>query len=360
MNLKHDNGNITSGKGKDRSNHLHHAIDAFVVAMTSRFTLQQVSKLANEQEQKRVDVARHRLIEHMPPPWDNFSRDDFAAKINGIIVSHRARRAQPGKRNTQRGQDSTSGKLHDETAYGPVKGRDDLFVYRQSLDSLVPNVFKPDQGGQSPTIVSKDLAEKLNALWEKQGGTASEKKNDFIKQAGQPGVVTRDGVKSVRLHKVIKQPISVSDRTGRPYKSYDSNSNAFMDIFELLDRKGKKGGTWKALTVTTFDANRTDFADWYQSQRPHPAAKRVMRLYINDCLELLVDGKKKLYRIQKMSGQELCMAELHQANCDKRARAKDDAFKWLRSSAGKLKSERNARKVDIDVLGRIRSYTPNR
>ena len=69
--------------------------------------------------QKAQGANRERIVDDMPDPWDGY-RDELKAALDRIVVSHRPDHgidptAAPGKRT------STSGRLHEETAYGLVK-----------------------------------------------------------------------------------------------------------------------------------------------------------------------------------------------------------------------------------------------
>lgn len=109
-----------------RSDHRHHAVDALVVALTSRSIIQRLNTLH----------ARQNLPDswHVPPPIDRLvSRAE--ALIEGISVSHRQRnrvatkstnRYKHRKHNAddERSRQRTStprGGLHDETVYGRIK-----------------------------------------------------------------------------------------------------------------------------------------------------------------------------------------------------------------------------------------------
>ena len=72
-----------------RDDHRHHAIDAVVIAMTSRSILQKVSVAGKAEE---LDVgklfAKDESGRSVIDPWDGF-RDEVAEKVRNIIVSHK-------------------------------------------------------------------------------------------------------------------------------------------------------------------------------------------------------------------------------------------------------------------------------
>jgi CRISPR-associated endonuclease Csn1 len=106
---------------KNRYDHRHHAIDAFVVGVTDRSMLKRVADAA--------DQNRERLIDDMPDPWDGF-RDELRARLDRIVVSHKP-------------DHGTGGRLHEETAYGlvrdPSKEDGATLVYRKPLAALNAN-----------------------------------------------------------------------------------------------------------------------------------------------------------------------------------------------------------------------------
>lgn len=106
---------------KNRSDHRHHAVDATVVALVDRGTLQRLSQA------RRYDSDQERGL-LFPPPWEGF-RADVVEAIAGINVSHRVNRR-------------VRGALHEESNYGPTPGEkpetvsEEIFVVRKPLASL--------------------------------------------------------------------------------------------------------------------------------------------------------------------------------------------------------------------------------
>ena len=89
------------GQGeKTRNDHRHHAVDASVVALATPARLQQLARARGGRDNKT-----------MPPPWEGF-RDDLAASVAAIYVSHKPRR-------------KLSGSLHEDTFFGPTQKRDE-------------------------------------------------------------------------------------------------------------------------------------------------------------------------------------------------------------------------------------------
>ncbi len=126
---------------KHRDDHRHHAVDAVVIALTTKSVLQRLStyyriggsmESIKEQKDRRFDM-----------PWKTL-RSETEAKLKCLIVSHR-------KSGRVRGQ------FHDETNYGKIHDRDGqpmlnengvpCYAVRKSLSALTPkeisNIIDP-------------------------------------------------------------------------------------------------------------------------------------------------------------------------------------------------------------------------
>src|SRR5690606_11293804 len=80
-------------------------------------------------------------------------------------------------------------------------------------------------------------------------------------------------VRRVRMVEELDVVIVKDRKTGKPYKAYKPDGNAFADLYELPD------GKWKAVVIRRFDANQPNFDPI--KYRPHPAAKKIARLHID-------------------------------------------------------------------------------
>src|SRR5690606_20606632 len=100
---------------KNRKDHRHHAIDAFVVACTDRGLINRIARASAQAEEYNTD----RLFPKggVPQPYDGF-REDLAACLNRLVVSHKPDHGLPP--GAQKNVHVTSGQLHEETAYGLV------------------------------------------------------------------------------------------------------------------------------------------------------------------------------------------------------------------------------------------------
>lgn len=107
---------------KNRDDHRHHAIDALVIALTSRWSLQKLSNWnAGSSYSHRRNEARFTLTK----PWDTLV-EDTKAKISEIIVSHKTRK-------------KIRGGLHEGTIYGRLR---DSFTGELSFNDTGVPLFK--------------------------------------------------------------------------------------------------------------------------------------------------------------------------------------------------------------------------
>ena len=301
---------------KNRKDHRHHAIDAFVVACTRRGLLQKVAAAADEQ--------RQRLIDDMPDPYEGYDRAAFQRLINDIVVSHRA-------------DHGTAGKLHEETAYGRVRTPEDWdghnLVYRKPLIGL----NEKEVGRIRDPWLRKRLAEHLY-----QAGINGVPHKDALAEFAQSA-----GVRRVRLLKKERDLIAIRDASGRAYKAYSPGDNHRVEIYQMPD------GRWRGEGVSVFQANRLDYAPRWRAD--HPEARLVMRVHKGDLLKLMHGGHEQVMLVKRLdvTANRFKLAAHNEAgNLDQRHDDPADPFRWLMASYSTLKKA-GARKVRLDELGRV-------
>lgn len=141
-NLRHHWGLNTilnkENDAKTREDHRHHAIDALVMACSTRSHLQELSKW------NRYDRAYD--LDNFPKPWKTF-REDAEKAVDQILVSHKKPtsiltvRTHTTKKNGKTYKNlgvAARGQLHKETVFGKRKAphSDTAFHVRKPIDSL--------------------------------------------------------------------------------------------------------------------------------------------------------------------------------------------------------------------------------
>lgn len=340
---------------KNRDDHRHHALDAFVIAMTDQGLLQRVSELNSDQD-------RARLIEAVPDPWPGFSREDLRAQLDTLVVSHKPDRGTPGRKG------KTTGALHNDTAYGlvaPATGGRWTVVSRVALASLLT---PKDMDNALPAVRDAALRKALLAEWEVFKAAPPElaaagmdppkkKKNAvglFADRVAREGVRINGRAAKVRRVRMLDElaVISIADRrTKEPYKGYKPDANEFAEVWRLPD------GKWQTVIVRRFDANQPGFD--FSKLRPHPAAKKLFRLQIDDLGAIYDGAERRIVRVCKMSGtangEIIYLAAHNEANVDARVRQKE--IRYLQESATGLRKKK-FRKVGVDEIGRLTDPGP--
>lgn len=300
---------------KSRDDHRHHAVDAIVVAMTSRGMLARVSKAARRAEE--LDLAR--LFEDRIDPWPDF-RDEVKRHVDGIVVSHRARKKPQGQ-------------LHKDTAYGLVAHNEDgpsTVVHRVSVESFEK---RTDLEKIRDRLIRSCLLRETEGLSGKEFQTAV---RDWCGD---------QGIRSLRILETISV-IPIRNADGESYKAYKGDSNAYMEI--IAD---PETGKWRGEVVSRFDANQPNYIS--ELRRAFPAQPLVMRLRIDDMLALNLGDDRQIFRVQKLSYEKIVLAPHNEANVDARSRLKEDPFKVTNKSPGALQKA-SARKVHVSPTGLVR------
>ena len=340
---------LADGGGKNRDDHRHHLIDAVVVGMTSRSLLQRVAKYSAH----AVDDLGGRVAKAAKDlPWIGF-REEVKALVERTVVRHRPDHftIRVDKRERRRtGNDVTTGALHNETAYGIVSGPDAdglmTLVATKPVESLVPKGIED--------VRDQTLRQELRELWRAVDQTDQkplEKRAEFGRAAQR-----RYGVRRVRILERARYDslAIIKDHSGRGYKAYRTDGNAFMDVWLLPD--GKVVGE----TVTRFAAHQAAFRSSVKSD--HPTARKVMRLHINDMIAIGAGGERRILRVQGLSGQEIAAVD-HNEGGDIRKRRLDrdhpHPYRPLRRRPHALVAA-GVRRVSVSILGEIRDGGPVR
>lgn len=340
------NGEIVDERSKNRNDHRHHAVDALVIALTSRSLLQRVATLAGQNREAGIE----RLLANFPKPWDGFSHEEIRQRLARVVVSHRP-------------EHGLAGQLHNATAYGMIRrieeGKGPFANDKYQVVVTKPLASTKPEPKLLDAIRDPGLKEALKELWESvertKDGTPAEKWKEFAKRATRPGELedfgfrgAKHGVRRVRVTENLT--VHPLPRKGL-YKAVKPDSNAFMDVFEMPN------GKWQAVTITRLAANAPDFQMRHNELKPHPAARRITRLFVGDMVAISEGGNRHIYRIQILSGQRMWLSPHNEANADQRNRDGKDPFKLTQKSVNVLRTL-CFRKIHVDILGRVRDPGP--
>ncbi|OQB44671.1 MAG: CRISPR-associated endonuclease Cas9 [bacterium ADurb.Bin157] len=308
---------IGSKRGDD---HRRHAVDAAIVALTDNEHLRQLAT-------SKYAVAGI----YFDPPYPDF-RKEIKENVQQINVSHRVQR-------------KVSGKLHEETAYGPTNRKDEkgqnVFVYRKRLEDLtIPMVGK---------IVDHDVRDiVLNRLKEK-GIDTNNGDRSISKEVWKETVYMKNTksdkkvpIKKVRIEDVGNNLIPISDKNKKIYRYVAPGNNHHIEIFEYIDGKRRKKRDGKVITM--FDAvQRSRNGEPVVCRDYKDGKKFICSLAINEMYLIETEDKSELYRVQKISSNKQIFLRHHTFGGD------------LSKSKGisKVPETLKGRKVTIDFLGRL-------
>ncbi len=265
---------------KDRTDHRHHAIDAVVIAATSRSLY---TRAVREIQRDKLTIA---------PPYPHI-REELAEHLKHVIISHATQR-------------KLSGSLHEETGAGYIERHGGL-VYRK--------ILAPDFTVKHAAKIADDTVKNQVLIHLSQYG--DDPKKAF---ADSITVYHKDGktpIKRVRVlqsstteKKLAQTKFGVKDKTGKIFK-YMSYGN--MHHVEIIQHQ--ETGKYKGEFVTMMQASHR--AKGVQSPLNPDGRKEqitktnhgdkwqfIMALHINDLVSVAIeDDKRVFYRVQMLDVQ---------------------------------------------------------
>ena len=270
------------GEATERSDHRHHAEDALIVALADRALIKRIADATRAQQEADADFqARLKFPER--PAWATDAEIFRAA--SGINVSFR--------QNHQR-----QGKFYQETAYGLLKKDDPL--YKEGYNAVVRRSLLALKESEVKQIRDTKVRAAIYAFLNKPEICAVSKWEDKLARLYKEGLTIGTAQKPVRVRRVriLVTNQSISSVPDAPYKGYAPDSVAFCDIWQTPDKKYRGAFVGYALAVR-FAGNEDAL---HEATKPHPAAKKIMRLFKNDMVMLTdEDGNERLLRVAGFS-----------------------------------------------------------
>ena len=333
--LPADNGASGAGQEKNRNDHRHHAVDAFVIACTDRGLLKRIARESGRAEELHLD----RLFpkDSFPQPFDDYYRR-MTDRLQQLVVSHKPDHGiPPGGRDNPH---VTSGALLDETAYGPVEkeisGKRYNLVYRKRVDELSRSEIK-----------RVDDCRLRNDLKDVAGSVPPDDKKK-LKEA-LAGFGRSRNIRRVRILKTKESFRIVRHGADDEFeKAYLPAGNHRIEIYEMPD------GQWAGEGVTVYDANRPGFAPNWRNR--HPQASLIMRVHKGDLIEADFGEGTAIYKVCQLeakSGRLRLAKHYEGGSLDKRHEEENDPFRYEMKAYSKLKAA-NARRVVVSPIGRVK------
>ncbi len=318
---------------KDRADHRHHAIDAFVVAVSDPATV----KAANDAAARAESYFARDLLADMPPPWEGFEWNELGDVLDGIIVSSRVNR-------------KLNGKLHEDTILGkPQKIADPK---KPGKTKTVHHVRKPlakMSRGEVGAIVDNAIRE---AVLEKLGKIGSDPKKAFADPNNHPYLTAKDG-RLIPIHsaRIRKADSTIEVGKGSRLRRVCPGDNHHMEIVAVLDKEGKHK-KWEGHIVSQFEAVRRHRAGEPIIQQNHSQGKVFcFSLATGEHLQITNGEELLLWRITTISGERVELVRHYDARPAKLEGKRVTGARIFPNVNSLRKS--NARKVSVDPLGGI-------
>ena len=312
---------LGDGGVKNRDDHRHHAIDALVIALTTRSAVKQLSDTALSYQEKKGVIRGFKKI--MAIPWDTFLQDVQVVMDNMIVshkVSHRVR-----------------GRLHEDTNYSSPREDDSGKTYH-AVRKLLTELFKESDIN---TIIDPAIRE---AVYQHFVANGKDSKAAFGDAANHPK--TKDGIP---IHRVrIRKNISAYriGEQGEPrYVTTDTNHH--MEIVEITDAKGCI--KWEGIIVDLLEAINRKIRKEPVVKRNHGSRKRlVCTLSTGDIFRIMENETEKYFIVRTISKGNVEVVDVLDAR--KKVDIKADKGSWLKRSADKLR-QLSFQKLHVSPIG---------
>jgi CRISPR-associated endonuclease Csn1 len=314
---------------KNRNDHRHHAIDAFVLACTNPGMINRIARASGEARDLNLD----RLFPKggFPEPFEGF-REALDKKLKAMVVSHKPDHGiAPGRHRAG----ATSGKLHQATAYGlvnrAINGKRYNLVTREAITALTNKKIE--------RVADDRLRSELQRV-SQEAAQSARKLSEALADFGR----TR-GIRRVRVLKT-KKPVEVVTHGAGFKKGYLPGDNHLLEIFELPD------GSWSGEVVTEFEANNPAHRVSWRSE--HPNAVLVMRLHKSDLIEADFGEGHRIFRVYQLepSARRVRLSPHNMAgNADERTSSNDPLRRRFGVYSNLKKA--GARRVRVDAIGRV-------
>ena len=326
-NIRHKwglNSILSDDDNKTRDDHRHHAVDALVMACSSRKHLQELSKW------NRYD--RKYDLSDFPLPWEGFRKDAEKA-IDSVLVSHKKTDTVLTVRNVKTRKNgidyknkgvSARGQLHKETVFGKRTAPDGqtAFHVRKPIENLathkhVDKVVDPKIRGL--------ILQRIELLGGFEKGKNVPKDTFFITDesgASHPQIFlpNKNGnkvpVKKVRM----RENLSGAEKLKTANQYVNPRSNHHVIIYKTEDGELKED----VVTFWTAVERKNQGQQVVQLPAEHKGSEIITTLQINDMFLLGFNEaniketsksilRKHLYRVQKISSSNFSFRK-HEAS----------------------------------------------
>ena len=308
---------------KERTDHRHHAIDAVVIAATSRSLYQKAVK------QIKQDTLT------IEPPYSNI-RNELNDKLKHVIVSHAPQR-------------KLSGGLHEETGAGYIEKHGGL-VYRKILnEQLNPSKIVDE------TV--KDIVLEHISNYKTPKEAFSNNITVFHKDGKTPIKRVRVLQSKITKKELMEKKFGVKDKSEKIFKWMTFGNTHHVEII-----RHKETGKIKGEFVTMMEAHRRAMTGTNSAIKRNVIREEIVKtdhgeeykfemvLHINDMVSIMnEDGERNYYRVQNLNKEGKIKitfhADAHEAKKIPKDKTIHKAVTTLMSDKYKLKKHR------LNVIG---------
>jgi CRISPR-associated endonuclease Csn1 len=328
-------------RGKPRTDHRHHAVDAITIALTRQSVIQAMAS-ASAFEPWQPGTRSWRRV---PEPW---TRPDFIAnlteQIAQMVVSHRP-------------EHKISGELHKGSNFS----RPYLYNGKSTVHTRCElSQLKPADIAADDTIVDKAILGLIRAKFDELGRNPKA----FEDPKNLPCFTTANGrkipIRKVRIRQVKEPKVAAHGERERFVDSggihhvalfvarNDTRREQWLsevaqvtDVYQRCPRRDKRSGRPKS-TVSEPAVSR--------KLKDNPEAEFLFSLMKDDTVELDYNGAREVFRVKKFyAAGPIWFTGVNNAQMD--ADQKKNKTTWSKNPNG-LKTL-NPRKVVVDLLGRV-------
>ena len=319
---------------KSRDDHRHHAIDAVVVALSTRANLKRYQDYWKVRDLKPEVRSPIFLV-----PWEGF-RADVQENASRIVVSHRVQR-------------KVAGALHEETFYGPAKDREgelvaDRYVTRKVLADLTGKMVNNIRDDEIRCVVTARLYEHG---WDG-------KSNALPKDWSSKPLTMASGVPIRKVR--VEVPITNAVRLKHRYAVLGNNHHMEVVAATATDEGGQPKKMWATVVSTMEAARRVRQEKAAVVQRDHGSDKTfVMSLARKESVWATspVTGERVVCVVQKMSGASQLSSgfDIYFRDCrDSRVAGEGNKTPFKRMKSFRPWADMDIEKIQVDPLGRVR------
>lgn len=283
--------------GNYRNDHRHHIVDAFVVGLTSRRLIKQLSTRRSKHEQTESNL--YHFVKHRADDIPDL-RDQLNQMLQNTHASYKPDHTEQGSMFN----DTAYGIEHDEDGNQwcitrkPVAGLsyEEVFRVRSSkIREQLLDFLTKGEGIDFDVQSIRGFTKQLKSHF----------KNDKEFQEALQEFADKNAIKKLRINVPNN---SVKPIPSAPYKGYGLNGYAYCDIWQIPTKKDPQTGKW----LYKYEGAFVPYAEIQKYKdkpkrpvdkggRSHPAAKKLMRLYKDDNIKL-INTKTGEFEVVRVAG----------------------------------------------------------